>query len=234
MFVTLPTHFTTIEQMALSQGAIGRMLMACAMGGVVGMEREWRHKASGLRTSMLICMGSALFTLLSPVLAGEIGTNKGQVASNIVQGIGFLGAGLILHTRNRVLGLTSAASVWVVAAIGMACGAGLYLVSAIATLIVYVALQFIGLIESRANWKSYPMLYEVRGSNEQAMFAGILAVLDRRNLRLNIVTREQVGAMERVMFTISASAARHKELLAELAAGNAADKVAAFHDEEEE
>ncbi len=234
MFVTLPTHFTTIEQMALSQGAIARLLMACAMGGIVGMEREWRHKASGLRTSMLICMGSALFTLLSPVLAGEIGTNKGQVASNIVQGIGFLGAGLILHTRNRVLGLTSAASVWVVAAIGMACGAGLYLVAAVATVIVYVALQFIGLIESRANWKSYPMLYEVRGKDEQGMFAGILAVLDRENLRLNIVTRDQVGSLGRVTFTVSASSGRHKALLAELAASDASDKVSAFRDEEEE
>ena len=75
---------------------------------------------------MLICMGAALFTMLSLVIAGDAGPNKGQVASNIVQGIGFLGAGLILHTRSRVLGLTSAATVWVVAAIGMACGAGLY------------------------------------------------------------------------------------------------------------
>ena len=234
MFATLPVHFTTIEQMALSQGAIARLLMACAMGAVVGMEREWRHKASGLRTSMLICMGSALFTLLSPVLAGDIGTNKGQVASNIVQGIGFLGAGLILHTRNRVLGLTSAASVWVVAAIGMACGAGLYLVSAVATVIVYVALQFVGLIESRANWKSFPMLYEVRGEDEQAMFADILAVMDRENLRLNIVDRDRVGATERVMFTVSASAGRHKDLLAKLTASNATGRVASFRDEEEE
>ena len=82
---------------------------------------------------MLICMGAALFTMLSAVLAGEGSPNSGQVASNIVQGIGFLGAGLILHTRNRVLGLTSAATVWVVAAIGMACGAGLYIEAAIAT-----------------------------------------------------------------------------------------------------
>jgi putative Mg2+ transporter-C (MgtC) family protein len=234
MFVTLPTQFSTFEQMALSQGAIARLLMACAMGGIVGMEREWRHKASGLRTNMLICMGAALFTMLSPVLAGDIGTNKGQVASNIVQGIGFLGAGLILHTRNRVLGLTSAATVWVVAAVGMACGAGLYLVAAISTLIVYVALKFMGLFESRSGWKHVPVLYEVRGTDEKMMFAGILAVLDRENLRLNLVGQEKLGEFVRVTFTVSASSARHKRLLAELIASKAGDKVVAFRDEEED
>ena len=119
MLATLSTHFSAIEQLAFSQSTTTRLLMACAMGGVIGMEREWRHKASGLRTNMLICMGAALFTMMSEVLAGDGNPNKGQVASNIVQGIGFLGAGLILHTRNRVLGLTSAATVWVVAAVGM-------------------------------------------------------------------------------------------------------------------
>jgi putative Mg2+ transporter-C (MgtC) family protein len=233
MLVT-PTHFTTIEQMAFSQGTTTRLLMACAMGGVIGMEREWRHKASGLRTNMLICMGAALFTMLSAVVAGDNSSNKAQIASNIVQGIGFLGAGLILHTRSRVLGLTSAATVWVVAAIGMACGAGLYVEALIATAIVYSALRFIGVLEARSHWKRFPMLYEVRGSDQKAMFAAILAVLDREHLRLNIVERDTVGALERVTFTLSASSARHKLLLAELTASYATDKVVAFRDEEED
>jgi len=211
-----------------------RLLMACAMGGIVGLEREWRHKASGLRTNILICMGAALFTMMSEVLAGDGSPNKGQVASNIVQGIGFLGAGLILHTRNRVLGLTSAATVWVVAAVGMACGAGLYVEALIATLIVYFALQFIGMLEARSKWKRFPMLYEVRGIDQEAMFATVLVVLDREHLRLNIVERDKVGAMERVTFTISASSARHKVLLAELNASSATDKVVSFRDEEED
>ena len=234
MLVTLPIHFSTFEQVAFSQGTTTRMLMACAMGGVVGMEREWRHKASGLRTNMLICMGAALFTMLSAVVAGDASPNKAQIASNIVQGIGFLGAGLILHTRNRVLGLTSAATVWVVAAVGMACGAGLYVEAAIATLIVYCALRFIGMLESRSVWKRYPMLYEVRGSNEDTMFADILAVLDREHVRLNIVEREKVGTLTRVTFTISASSVRHKELLAKLIASDATARVMAFRDEEED
>jgi putative Mg2+ transporter-C (MgtC) family protein len=234
MLATLSTHFSAIEQLAFSQSTTTRLLMACAMGGVIGMEREWRHKASGLRTNMLICMGAALFTMMSEVLAGDGNPNKGQVASNIVQGIGFLGAGLVLHTRNRVLGLTSAATVWVVAAVGMTCGAGLYAEAAIATLIVYFALRFIGVLESRSGWKRFPLLYEVRGRDQETMFAAVLAVLDREHLRLNIVERDKVGALERVTFTLSASSARHKELLTELTASNATDKVVAFRDEEED
>jgi putative Mg2+ transporter-C (MgtC) family protein len=231
---TLPIHFSTIEQVVFSQGTTTRLLMACAMGGIVGLEREWRHKASGLRTNMLICLGSAMFTILSAVLAGAGSPNRGQVASNIVQGIGFLGAGLILHTRNRVLGLTSAATVWVVAAIGMACGSGLYVEAAIATLIVYFALRFIGLLESRSRWKRFPMLYEVRGSDDKTMFADILTVLDKGHIRLNIVERDTVGALERVTFTVSASSVRHQQLLAELRECDATDQVSAFRDEQED
>jgi putative Mg2+ transporter-C (MgtC) family protein len=234
MIVNLPFHYSTIEQVVFLRGTTTRLLMACAMGGLIGMEREWRHKASGLRTNMLLCMGCALFTVLSGVLAGAETGDKSRVASNIVQGIGFLGAGLILHTRNRVLGLTSAATVFVVASIGMACGAGLYVEAGIATAMVFVALRFIGLLETRSGWKRYPMLYEVRGSDEKVMFASILAVLDREQIRLNIVERDKVGELDRVTFTLLASGTRHKELLAELAASDAADQVIAFRDEEED
>jgi putative Mg2+ transporter-C (MgtC) family protein len=234
MFATLPIHFSTMEQMLFSQGTTTRLLMACALGAVVGLEREWRHKASGLRTNMLICMGSSLFTIMSAVLAGAGSPNRGQVASNIVQGIGFLGAGLILHTRNQVLGLTSAATVWVVAAIGMACGAGLYVEAAISTLIVYSALQFIGLLEARSRWKRFVMLYEVRGKDENTMFADVLSVLDRSHLRLRVVDRDTVGALQRVTFAISASGERHKQLLAELIACDATDKVTSFRDEQDD
>jgi putative Mg2+ transporter-C (MgtC) family protein len=234
MIATLPTHFSTFEQMNFLQGTTTRMLMACAMGAIVGIEREWRHKASGLRTNMLICMGAALFTALSAVVAGEGSANKAQIASNIVQGIGFLGAGLILHTRSRVLGLTSAATVWVVAAVGMACGAGLYVEAAIATVIVYCALRFIGLLESRSGWKSFPMIYEVRGGDENTMFEEIFTVLDREHMRLVILEREKLGIIARVTFTLSASSLRHKQLLAALIASDATDKVVAYRDEQED
>jgi putative Mg2+ transporter-C (MgtC) family protein len=236
MMMLLPSvfHFSRIDQMLLSQGMTTRLLMACAMGGLIGIEREWRHKASGLRTNMLICMGCALFTMLSAVLAGEANPDKGRVASNIVQGIGFLGAGLILHTRNRVLGLTSAATVFVVASIGMACGAGLYIEAALATLIVLLALTLIGSLEWRVGWQRYPMVYEVRGTDQGRMYSAMLQVLDAAGERLSILERESVAGLERVAFVIKATRAKHQLLIRELRAKDAADQVMAFNDPEEE
>jgi putative Mg2+ transporter-C (MgtC) family protein len=250
--------FNSMQQMTLSGVAVKRLLMACAMGGAVGIEREYRHKDSGLRTNMLICMGSALFTLLSPVLAGPIGTNQGQVASNIVQGIGFLGAGLILHTRSRVLGLTSATTVWVVASIGMACGAGLYFVAVFTTAIVLLALMAIGAVEGKLGWKRFPMLYEVRADVGSAlskdivgearaealadereaarhrMFAAVLKVLDAAGQRLHVLERDNVAGLERVSFSVLATRKLHQELLAELRASDATDQVVVFRDLEDE
>ena len=231
---SLPIHFSVWEQALYSMSTIKRLLMACAMGGVIGLERESRHKASGLRTSMMVCLGAALFTVLSGVIAGENSPNRGQIASNIVQGIGFLGAGLILHMRTRTLGMTSAATIWVVAAIGMACGTGLYLESFYSTVIVFSSLKFVGLMESKWSWKRFVMLYEVRGSDEKQMFASILSVLDKAKIRLNIVERENVGALERVTFAVSANIKGHEELFAQLKNSDATDTVLAYRDEEED
>jgi putative Mg2+ transporter-C (MgtC) family protein len=234
MYAPSSYHFSDIDQMLLSSGTGKRLLLACALGGAVGIEREWRHKASGLRTNMLICMACAFFTLLSAVLAGEGNADKGRVAANIVQGIGFLGAGLILHTRNRVLGLTSAASVFAVASIGMACGAGLYIEAVLATVIVLLSLQLVGMLESKVGWKRYPLLYEVRGCDQAKMYIAILSVLDRYMIRLNVLNKDSVANLERVTFVVDATTKRHAEVLASLRAADATDEVIAFHDEEDE
>ena len=251
-------HFSSVEQLVLSGPSMQRLLTACALGGVIGLEREWRHKDSGLRTNMLICMGAALFTIMSVVLAGDNSPNKGQVASNIVQGVGFLGAGLILHTKNRVLGLTSAATVFVVAAIGMTCGAGLYIVAALATLLVLVALQIIGAFEGRLGWKRYAMVYEVRAEVGAAlpkdivgadraealaqdiaaarhrMQLAILGVLDAAGLRLAVQDRDNIAGLERVSFTLTTTRKTHHHLLNQLRASDATDHVVTFRDTEEE
>ena len=244
--------------MVISAASTKRLLMACAMGGVIGLEREWRHKDSGLRTNMLVCMGSALFTIMSPILAGVGGQNQGQVASNIVQGVGFLGAGLILHTKNRTLGLTSAATVFAVAAIGMTCGAGLYIEAAIATVLVLLSLQAVGLVETKLGWKRYPMIYEVRANvgtilskdvvgadraeataedvaaSLHRMQRVIFKVLDSAGQRLSVLDRDNVAGLERVSFTVNATQKEHARLLRELRASDATDQVVAFRDLEEE
>jgi putative Mg2+ transporter-C (MgtC) family protein len=234
MYVQSSYHFSQIEQELLSTGTAARLLTACLLGGIIGFEREWRHKASGLRTNMLLCMGCAFFTQLSAVLAGAGNIDKSRVASNIVQGIGFLGAGLILHTRNRVLGLTSAATVFVVASIGMACGAGLYIEATLATVIVLFALLVIGLLEGKSGRTRFSMWYEVRGDDEKALYVSILSVLDREHIRLSVVERSSVASIERVTFEVLASTTTHKRLLSELRASIASDRVAVFRDPEEE
>lgn len=227
-------HFSQIDQELLSTGTATRLLTACLLGGVIGIERERRHKAAGLRTNLLLCMGCAFFTMLSAVLAGDGNPDKGRVASNIVQGIGFLGAGIILHTRDRVMGLTSAATVFVVASIGMACGAGLYIEAVLATLIGLFTLAFVGYMESRAGWKHITMLYEVRGTDLKAMYVAVLSVLDRMAIRLNIVERDSMEGFQRMTFTVSATRRRHVELIGALRSSTAADQVVVFGDPEEE
>lgn len=123
-----------------------QLLLAVVLGGAVGLERERKGKPAGLRTNILICMGAALFTVLSYRIAGGRG-DPGRVAAQILTGVGFIGAGTILHMRGSVTGLTSAATIWVVAAIGMALGAGAYLEALGATLLVMLVLAGMGTVE---------------------------------------------------------------------------------------
>jgi putative Mg2+ transporter-C (MgtC) family protein len=187
-----------------------------------------------VRTNLLICMGSAFFTLLSAVLAGDGNLDKGRVASNIVQGIGFLGAGLILHNRSRISGLTSAASIWVVASIGMACGAGLYGAAAVAAILVITALEVVGLLERRANLKAYPLIYELRGGDQTRMMESILKAMDAAGERLTGVESDAIGDIQRVSFALTVSKKQHERLRGKLAAEPGIDKLLTFRDLEED
>jgi putative Mg2+ transporter-C (MgtC) family protein len=229
-----PFAFDRLQQMVVVNGAIGRLLVACLLGAAVGLEREVKRKAAGVRTNLLICMGSAFFTLLSAVLAGDANPDKGRVASNIVQGIGFLGAGLILHNRSRVSGLTSAASVFVVASIGMACGAGLYAAAAVATIIVVVALELVGFLEHRANLKMYPLVYEARGNDPTLMLKSILDAMDTAGERLTGVERDMIGTLQRISFALTATKKQHERLRGTLLGEPAIDALLTFRDPEED
>jgi putative Mg2+ transporter-C (MgtC) family protein len=122
------------------------LLMAVLLGGAIGLERELRGKAAGLRTNILICLGSTLFTHLSIHLAGPSG-DPGRIAAQVVTGIGFLGAGTILHTRGAIAGLTSAATIWLVAAVGIAIGAGAVYEAAGVTLLTLLVLRGLVVVE---------------------------------------------------------------------------------------
>ena len=116
-----------------------RLLLATALGGVIGFQREKSGKEAGLRTNMLICLGSALFTVLS--IYAFSGSDPARIAAGVATGIGFIGAGVILHQSGGIVhGLTSAATIWAVAGIGIAAGAGLYIIAPSATVLVLVIL----------------------------------------------------------------------------------------------
>ncbi len=127
--------------------------LATLLGGAIGLERELGGKPAGLRTNILICIGSVLYTHLSlAMLTGStgaipVGTDTTRVAAQIVTGVGFIGAGTILHARGAVVGLTSAATIWVVAAIGIALGSGYYLEGVGTTIAVLVVLAGLGRAE---------------------------------------------------------------------------------------
>jgi putative Mg2+ transporter-C (MgtC) family protein len=229
-----PFAFDRLQQMVVVNGAISRLLVACLLGGAVGLEREINHKAAGVRTNLLICMGAAFFTLLSAVLAGDANPDKGRVASNIVQGVGFLGAGLILHTRSRVSGLTSAASVFVVASIGMACGAGLYAAAAAASVIVIVALELVGLLERHANLKAYPQVYEARGRDQSLMMEAILDAMDNAGERLTNVERDVAGQLQRVSFALTTTKRQHERLRGKLLGEPNIEALFTFRDPEDD
>ena len=126
--------------------AILRLALAAALGGAIGLEREYHHKPAGLRTNMLIALGSALFSILSVELGAGAGSPD-RIAAQVVTGIGFLGAGAILRSGENVHGLTTAATIWVNAAIGMAAGLGSYTVAIVAAAITLSVLALMPVME---------------------------------------------------------------------------------------
>ena len=128
-----------------------RLTVAMLLGGVIGFEREYRAKDAGFRTHFLVALGSALFCIVSQYGFGFELKDSSRVAAQVVSGIGFLGAGTIIFQKNVVRGLTTAAGLWVTAAIGLACGTGMYLPAVVTTLMVLVGLEILSVIIPRVS-----------------------------------------------------------------------------------
>src|SRR5260221_12801395 len=148
---TLLPHVTLAD---LFSKTMVRLMLAAFLGALIGSECELNRKPAGLRTNMFICFGSAMFTILSNELAGQWGIgDHTRIAAQIIPGIGFIGAGSILHDKGGVSGITTAATLFVVASIGMACGGGLYLLAIFASMLLFLALHLLGWVERRFNLK---------------------------------------------------------------------------------
>jgi putative Mg2+ transporter-C (MgtC) family protein len=180
---------------------LARLLLAAVLGGIVGLERQLRHKPAGLRTNMFICFGAAMFTVLSKQLAG-VESDSARIAAQIIPGIGFIGAGSILHAKTSVSGLTTAATLFVVASIGMATGGGLYLTACFATLIILFALVLLGRMEAMFSLKTFVTTYEVVGRNIDAMLREVNRILDDEQLNMHSVHIADADPNFRMVFSL--------------------------------
>jgi putative Mg2+ transporter-C (MgtC) family protein len=142
-----------------------KLLLAVLIGGLIGAEREFRDKAAGFRTIIFICVGSTLFTILSAKLGGD--REPSRIAASIVSGIGFLGAGAILQGKGRVLGLTTASTIWMAAALGMGIGGGYYLTVLLATAATLIVLLTFRGIENLIHRNRDVRTYEVHSLPEE-------------------------------------------------------------------
>ena len=221
------------EAIVLSRGIV-RLVLAAFLGGLIGLEREMKRKPAGLRTNMFICFGSAMFTLMSVELAGEFTGDHTRIAAQIIPGIGFIGAGSILHSRGSVTGLTTAATLFVVASVGMAVGGGLYLTGVFATLVILVALSLLGWMEARFSLKPLAMIYQVFGENAEDLLSGVNQVLDEERHTMETVQVGRSNAHVRVQFKVDATQKEHESILRKLRQLPMANRIEILGAEERE
>src|ERR1022692_4772243 len=205
--------------------SLARLVLAALLGGIIGLERELRHRPAGLRTNMFICFGAALFTILSDVLAVEHLGDHTRISAQIIPGIGFIGAGSILHTRGLTTGLTTASTLFVVASVGMATGGGLYLTAIFATGLVLAALFSLGHLELTFNLKTVLTSYEVTGSGVEEITQEVNRILERRHRMMQNVLSGSTGQHVRLQFDASGCNRDQKELLRELKASSVLGNV---------
>jgi len=174
IYQVLQSEMTTVVGISIT-----RLVLAAILGGVIGLERELKRRPAGLRTNLFICVGSAMFTLLSEALAAEHTGDHTRIAAQIIPGIGFIGAGSIIHGQGGlVVGLTTAATLFVVASIGMAVGGGLYLTATFATLLIVLCLLVLGRTEKQLGLKRLSYIYEVTGSNTDDVTAEVNRLME--------------------------------------------------------
>jgi putative Mg2+ transporter-C (MgtC) family protein len=201
------------EMSVVLSTTILRLVLAAFLGGAIGLERELRHKPAGLRTNMFICFGCAMFTVMSDQLAGGFGGDHTRVAAQIIPGIGFIGAGSILHARGSVTGLTTAATIFVVASIGMAVGGGLYITAVFATGVILIALALLGKMETRFALKSVVHTYEITGKNTDVVLDELDTILEREQLSMRDVHTASFEGLSRIVFGVEASRFEHDALI---------------------
>lgn len=168
-----------------------RFGLAILWGGLVGAEREYRGKSAGFRTTILISFGSCFFTLMSEFIGAP--GNPDRIASNIVTGIGFLGAGVIFRGDNRVNGITTAASIWAVAAVGMGIGAGYYLAAGCASLMILFVLALLPFLEKRIDRLNQTKTVTIKALNTQNPLAHCELLMQQHHIKKKMIKQIREG-----------------------------------------
>jgi len=194
---------------------INRLLWAALLGAAIGMERSIRKRPAGMRTSVCVCLGAALFTIISAEYAKATGdASATRIASNIVQGIGFLGAGVILRERGSVVGLTTAAAIFVEAAIGMAAGAGFYRMSGITAILVLVALSGLIYLEDALKLKCRYMLFRVSSGSAVDLVPEVHRIFSDLKIKLDNFQVSATGERHTIQFDAEVTHHQQEKVLA--------------------
>lgn len=218
-----------MRHLAWLSSSITRLLLAAVLGGIIGLERTIHRKPAGIRTNMFICVGAAMFTILSDVIPDPGVGDRTRITANIVQGVGFLGAGAILHGKGSVSGLTTAATIWVVASIGIAAGASHYLLATFATMIILVALNLLGWIEARVGLKVITVSYEIKGESAPQILDELNRILEEDHHAMQGLQVGRSQNQSRVTFSLTCTFPEHEKLQAKLKMQPGFESVTTFN-----
>ena len=200
----------------LTPHIIAKLVIASVLGGLVGLERQRQGKAAGLRTNIFICAGSALFTILSVLVAERHGGDPTRIAAQLIAGIGFIGAGSIIRAGGGVQGVTTAATIFVMASIGMAVGAGFYWTAVFTTLMMLQALLILGWVENWFHLKLDVRAYCVQGPDIETIMNELLEVLEQKDLTAQRMALRRAEGKPQLRFRVEATGAQHKSLVERL------------------
>ena len=205
---------------SLHLGLLGRLLLAALLGGAIGLERELSGKPAGLRTNLLICVGATLLMEVSVNLStsanlgsGEIRSDPARIAAQIVSGIGFLGAGTIIQARGSIIGLTTAATIWVVAAIGMAVGGRFYVEAIGSSILVGAALVMLGRVEGIIVRRRHAQRYLFHLDPDPDLLAFISDTFRGGGLKVEMESVEKSHDEYQATFDVDGQARLHRRVM---------------------
>lgn len=192
-----------------------KLLLAMACGGAIGFERELSRKAAGLRTNVLICMGAALYMIVSRhISAGAPYTDPARLAAQVVAGIGFIGAGVIIQSRGSVIGLTTAATIFLVGAVGIAIGEGLFGLALFSTVLVIIVLVFLRKLESAVIKRKRIFHYVLTTTDPSRLLEDALTLFEKERVHLeDFAVKDVPDGKHEVKFSVLTSIDKNRRLL---------------------